>query len=447
MKILITSDWYKPQINGVVTSILNLEKGLKALGHDVRILTLSQNIRYHKTGNVTYLSSLNADPIYPGARIVRVLVQAEIEDIIEWKPDIIHSQCEFSTFQVALKIADKTKAPIVHTYHTCYEDYTQYVHFLSHIGRGIIASMSRQIVSQTRCVIVPTHKVKTILERYRVNRPIAVIPTGLDLDPFLDSVDAMRITQLKETLHIPRHHKVLLYLGRIAQEKHIDEIIDNVKRMNRDDLTFVIVGGGPYLPKLQSKVIRLGMTNQVIFTGMVNPQEVPLYYRIGDIFTSASTSETQGLTYIEALASGLPAVCKKDPCLEGVILSGINGYQFETYEEFFSHLTELLDDCEKRRAFSSQAQKIMCENFGYVQFAKRAEEVYKKALSSPPDTTRLLSRAELYFIMDKLRTRLLASLKKFHSRAEMLKDGMGTLVENDWRMIDWRKKWEDYKTK
>jgi len=447
MKILITSDWYKPQINGVVTSILNLEKGLKALGHDVRILTLSQNIRYHKSDNVTYLSSLNADPIYPGARIVRVLVQSEIEDIIEWKPDIIHSQCEFSTFQVALKIADKTKAPIVHTYHTCYEDYTQYVHFLSHIGRGIIAAMSRQIVSQTRCVIVPTQKVKVILERYRVNRPIVVIPTGLDLDTFLTPIDTHLISDLKEKLQIPSHHKVLLYLGRIAQEKHIDEIIDNLKRMEIEELTFVIVGGGPYLTKLQSKVAHLGMKDRVIFTGMVNPQEVPLYYRLGDIFTSASTSETQGLTYIEALASGVPSLCKKDPCLEGVIIDGINGYQFDAFEDFQSHLMELLTDDEKRCAFSQQAQKIMRENFGYLQFAQRAEEVYKKALSSPMDTNRLLSRAELYFIMDKLRSRLLASLRKFHVKAERLKGGMDSLVENDWGMSDWRKKWEDYKTK
>ena len=126
MKILITNEWYTPTINGVVISIVTLEKELKKLGHDVRILTLSNGIKSYKRDHVIYIRSIGAEKIYPGARIAFSKDNQYIEEIIEWKPDIIHTQCEFSTFRIAKHIAKKCAIPIVHTYHTVYEDYTHY---------------------------------------------------------------------------------------------------------------------------------------------------------------------------------------------------------------------------------------------------------------------------------------------------------------------------------
>ena len=77
----------------------------------------------------------------------------------------------------------------------------------------------------------------------------------------------------------------------------------------------MIVGGGPYLEILRKKAAELGVMESVIFTGMVSPEEVASYYPAGDLFISASTSETQGLTYADALAAGLPLLCRKDECL------------------------------------------------------------------------------------------------------------------------------------
>ncbi|HCO19092.1 MAG TPA: glycosyltransferase family 4 protein, partial [Tissierellales bacterium] len=68
MKILIATDWYKPIVNGVVTSVTNLERELLAKGHDVRILTLSNSLHSRKEGNVYYIKSVSADKLYPGAR-------------------------------------------------------------------------------------------------------------------------------------------------------------------------------------------------------------------------------------------------------------------------------------------------------------------------------------------------------------------------------------------
>ncbi|MEG2258695.1 MAG: glycosyltransferase, partial [Oscillospiraceae bacterium] len=68
------------------------------------------------------------------------------------------------------------------------------------------------------------------------------------------------------------------------------------------------------------------------------------YYQLGDVFVSASQSETQGLTYVEALASGLPALCREDDCLEGVVVDGVNGYQYSGFDEFSRRLNDIMVD-------------------------------------------------------------------------------------------------------
>ena len=96
MKILITSDCYLPTVNGVVTSIQQLSENLKLQGHDVRILTLSQSLRTYVEGDVTYLASMDADLIYPDARIRLPVLNEEIATLLEWGPEVIHTQSELT---------------------------------------------------------------------------------------------------------------------------------------------------------------------------------------------------------------------------------------------------------------------------------------------------------------------------------------------------------------
>ena len=106
MKILITTDWYSPAVNGVVTSVKNLRRGLEARGHEVRILTLSQTTHSWTEDGVTYLGSVPAGLVYPGARLRTPMVRRWTQELVAWGPDVVHSQCEFSTFFLARRIAD-----------------------------------------------------------------------------------------------------------------------------------------------------------------------------------------------------------------------------------------------------------------------------------------------------------------------------------------------------
>ncbi|NLY65963.1 MAG: glycosyltransferase family 4 protein [Tissierellia bacterium] len=381
MKVLITTDLYIPTINGVVTSVVNLRKELTRLGHEVKVLTLSQNNDSYIEDNVVYIGSRNAQKIYPGARFTLTFDSEYIEELIRWKPDIIHTQCELSTFRMAKYIANILDIPIVHTYHTVYEDYTHYFSPNRKLGKKIVTLFTRRILKHVDLVIAPTEKVKSLLISYGVDKEIYIIPTGIDLNRFNEDVDYNEKKILREKIGIPSNSKVLINVSRLAREKNIEELLFFISKLEDDNLVLLIVGDGPHREELESYANKLGISNKVFFTGFVPPNEVHKYYKLGDVFVNASNSETQGLTYIEALASGLPVLCKEDPCLKGVVKNGINGWQYKNFDDFIRKLYSILDK-EKYVTLKENAKQNAWQEFSSETFAKRVELVYERAIEN-----------------------------------------------------------------
>ncbi len=144
MKILITTDLFVTSTNGVVTSVKNLYEELKNKGHDVRILTLSGGMDSYKEGDVYYIRSVSVGKIYPDVRMPISFRSSLIRELIAWNPDVIHSQCEFFSFQFAKRIARRTGAPLIHTYHTLYEQYVSYVIRSERLGKTMVRQISRK---------------------------------------------------------------------------------------------------------------------------------------------------------------------------------------------------------------------------------------------------------------------------------------------------------------
>ncbi len=369
MKILITSDTYSPMVNGVVTSTMNLYNELRKQGHDVRILTLSSNGKSYINDNVYFLKSI-AIKVYPGARIGATIKDTLIKDIIQWKPDIVHSQTEFTTLIYARYIVKKLSIPHVHTYHTMYEDYLKYLFKGKLITKENLRKIVKRILNKVDLVITPTIKVKETLISYGVYTHISVVPTGIDLSRFMvDLLDAEK-EKLKEKLHIQKEDKVIVYVGRIGEEKNIEEVINNFAELAKVDqkVKLVIVGGGPYLEILRKVALENKVDDKIIFTGMIGPTDIYKYYKVGDVFVTASTSETQGLTYIEALSCGVPVLCKYDQCIDNVIINDHNGFAYNTKDEFVEEALKILNDAAYRNELSqnaiSKAKEFSKEVFG-----------------------------------------------------------------------------------
>lgn len=400
MKVLLATDLNPSSINGVITSVMNLKKELQNKGHDVRILTLNLS---HKDdvieGDIYAIGSLSAERVYPNARASVKLYSKLLRELIDWCPDVIHTNCELTTFVMSMRIARKCDCPVVHTYHTVYEDYTHYFSPSESMGKKMVKEFTRFISGHVDALIAPTEKVNEILEGYKVKAPVSVIPTGISLDHFANKPSEEWLAAKREEYGL-NGRKVLICLGRVAKEKNIETLINMVENLPKDYL-FLIVGDGPDRERLEGIVASKEINDKVVFAGMVTPDQVPSYYCLGDIFVSASTSETQGLTYIEAMASGLPLLCKKDDCLNGVIYNGQNGYQWNSEIEFSSDLSTIMSDY---KCFADMALE-MSVNFSTKKFGASVIELYEQVITAyePGSHKRFVISRNINYFSDKMK--------------------------------------------
>ena len=382
LKILITTDLFTTETNGVVTSVKNLFDQLTAKGHDVRILTISDSFHSHKEGAVYYVRSVPLKAVYPDLRMPTTYRSRLIQEIIDWKPDVVHSQCEFFSFQFAARISRITGAPIVHTYHTLYEQYlTSYVVPSKRLGEFVAKMFSRNRLCNVKTLVAPTLKVENALQGYGLHAPISVVPSGISLEQHHQRLSPEQRRQMRQSLGIGEDDRVMLNLGRLGGEKNLGELMELFAqaRQHNDKLKFLIVGDGPAREDLQRQAQRLGVAEYVIFTGMVDPSQVQNYYQLGDIFVSASTSETQGLTYIEAAANGLPLLCRQDDCLADVLQEGQNGYEYTSAEEFLQAIDMAMHDTQWREAAARRSQEIAAA-FDKKAFGEAIENIYESVL-------------------------------------------------------------------
>ena len=381
MKVLITTDLYTANTNGVVTSVRNLMEELEKKGHEVRVLTVSEKLRSHKEDNVYYIKSVPLGAVYPDVRMPISYRHRYLRELIDWKPDVIHSQCEYFSYQFAGYISKKTEAPIVHTYHTLYEQYVTYIFPSQRIGSYFVGILSRFRLRKAEAIVAPTQKVESVLKNYGVRNPIHVVPSGIALEQHKERITEEERREKRKALGIPEDHTVLLNLGRLGTEKNLPELIAlfSIALSQNPKLTLLIVGDGPARKELEELSEKLGVAARVIFTGMVDPAEVHKYYQLGDIFVSASTSETQGLTYVEAAANGLPLLCRRDPCLDDVLVEGHNGYEYEAEDEFCELLDTILQNPDWCRAAGIQSAQI-ASGFDKSSFAAKIEDVYEAVI-------------------------------------------------------------------
>ena len=381
MKILITTDLYTTNTNGVVTSVQNLFDELTAKGHDVRILTISDSLHSHREGAVTYIRSVSMEKVYPNVRMPVSYRHKLIQEIIDWKPDVVHSQCEFFSFQFASRISKITGAPIVHTYHTLYEQYmTSYLIPNKRLGDYLVKVLSKKRLKKVKTVVAPTQKVEHTLHNYGIQAPISVVPSGISLQQHTRRLTPEQRTQKRLALGLTEEDQVLINLGRLGGEKNLDELIRLFAQARQDNesLKFLIVGDGPAREALEKLAKELGVAEQVIFTGMVPPGEVQDYYQLGDVFVSASTSETQGLTYIEAAANGLPLLCRQDDCLADVLQEGENGYEYTSSDEFLQAIDAVMDPQWRQNA--GKKSEAIAATFDKKNFGNAIENLYESVL-------------------------------------------------------------------
>ncbi|MDD3187626.1 MAG: glycosyltransferase family 4 protein [Bacilli bacterium] len=385
MRIGIFTDTYPPYINGVSTSIAMLEKALLKKGHQVFIVTVNcENYSYNDDGRVLRIPSIPIG-IYD-YRISGVYPIKAVSIIKNWHLDVIHSQTEFGMGIFARIIAKQFKIPLVHTYHTMYEDYIHYITKGYFMGpsKKIVEHLTKFYCDKTATeLIVPTQKAYNLFkEKYKVDRNIHIVPTGIEVERFYRENNPLdKVNNLRCKLNLTEDNFVILSLGRIAQEKSVDLLIEAhakiVKKNNKAIL--IIVGDGPDLENYKKLACKLKIDKNVIFVGKVPWDDVNLYYQLADLFATASRTETQGLTVIEAMAASVPVVAANDESFRDVVVEDLNGKLFENKKEYINIIENLMSNRDKIKKMTTQARNT-ADMHSSKYFAEQALVVYRKAI-------------------------------------------------------------------
>ena len=369
MRIGLFTDTYFPQVSGVATSIRTLKTELEKLGHTVFIFTTTdKDVNRYEDWQIIRIPSV---PFFAfkDRRIAYRGFSTALEIARQYQLDIIHTQTEFSLGLLGVWIAKELRIPVVHTYHTQYEDYVRYIAKGMVIRPSMVKYIVRGFMSDLDGVICPSEIVYDLLMKYKVKVEKRVIPTGIELAKFeRPEITSENIADLRDKLGIAKDETMLLSLSRVSYEKNIQAILAALPAVLEEnpDVKLVVAGDGPYLSDLKAQAKRLNIIDVVIFTGMIAPSETALYYKAADFFISASTSETQGLTYLESLASGTPIIAHGNPYLDNVINDKMFGTLYYEERDLTGAILEAViatPDLDEK-SLATKLYEISAENFG-----------------------------------------------------------------------------------
>ena len=387
MRIGLFTDSYPPYINGVSTSVATLKRALEKQGHTVYVVTVSNNAlkyEYDKEENIVKVPGIPIG-IYD-YRLSRIYPLSMINTMKSWNLDVIHSHTEFGIGILARIFAKQFKIPLVHTYHTLYEDYTHYITkgYFDKSSKKIVEYLTKFYCDKTANeLIVTTNKIyKLFKEKYKFEKNINIVPTGMEVEKFFEeNINKKDVERLKKRLGIQKKDFTIVFVGRLAEEKNIEFLIKCHKEIVKKakNIKLLIVGDGPDKQAYEKLAKELNVDKNVIFNGKAAWEEMPLYYHCADLFTSASTSETQGLTVLEAMAAGVVPLCIHDEAFLSMVTDELNGRIFKTEEEYCDLVLELYKDANIRKRYSVQA-RIHAEQCGSVNFANSVLVVYKRAI-------------------------------------------------------------------
>jgi 1,2-diacylglycerol 3-alpha-glucosyltransferase len=250
-----------------------------------------------------------------------------------------------------------------------YEDYLHYIANGKVVRPSHVKHFIKMFVNHSTGVVCPSKRVVDTLKRYEVDVPMRIIPTGIDVSRFSrPDITKKDTDQLRDKLGLHTDDLMILSLSRISYEKNIHVIVQQFPEvlMSYPNARLVIVGKGPYREDLEELSRQLGVEDYIQFTGEVPHEDVAYYYHAADYFVSASTSETQGLTYAEAIASGTQCIVEGNDYLNQLLNDESLGITFEQdadfSESFVSYVQQQI--AIDPRVQQKKLMEISAERFG-----------------------------------------------------------------------------------
>ncbi|WP_367926046.1 glycosyltransferase [uncultured Ruthenibacterium sp.] len=387
MRIALFAETYFPFISGIVTHIQTLKEALEDEGHEVLIVTASPktNRHYVKDG-VLYCPAIPMKRIY-GYGFSNPLNMERLNIIRQFNPDILHIHTEFSMGIFAQFAARKLKKPIVYTLHTMYDDYLFYVaphKFGQQMVKPAAHLYFRSTANKATEIIGPSLKVVEFLRRCGVERHINIIPNTVDLSDFLpQNVSSDDVRSIRQSLGIRDGDTALCFVGRLGKEKSIDTLIDFFAQNCKgdDQYKLFIIGDGPEKDNLSRQIQDLDISSQVKLLGRIEHANLPPYYHACDLFATASLSEMNSISMLEAMASGLYVLQRLDIYNKNQIQSGENGETFTSSKGFGTLIFEQAALTTDQKLARRQRVTAFTNRYGKKEFIAQVLNVYERAIA------------------------------------------------------------------
>lgn len=353
MKIGIFTDTFTPQINGVTSIITELERVLTRQRHEVFIFAPA----YHSTqrsenGHIFRFPALTAY-FHKDSRVVIPYDRRAFAAFP--KLEVVYSHTPLSMGLLALRVARRYGLPHVHTYHTLFTEYLHYLPRLIRPSRRLAERISAAFCNRCDAITTPSEAMREELLKYGVQKPIYVLPFGVDVELF----ERPAQIDVRAALQIAPDEFFLLYTGRLGTEKNLHFLLRAFRVMldlwhERRPLRLVLAGDGPHRPLFEAYAQELQLGDRVIFTGFIPRDQLVDYYRAADLFVFASKTETQGLVLMEAMAAGLPAVAVRAMGVTDVVFDNETGLLAPEDEHIFTQkVLDLLRDSQRRARLSA----------------------------------------------------------------------------------------------
>ncbi len=375
MKVGIFVDSYKPLVTGVVHTVDLQRQGLEALGHEVHIFAPASRgyrdvePRVYRFWAVNLSTKVGAPFAFPYSRRLFALIP-------RLGLDVIHSQHPFPVGRLGAYFARRLDLPSVYTFHTQYEQYAHYVP----LNRRLVRAVARRLVVShaERCDVItcPAPSAREILLAYGVQRPIEMLPNGIDLRAF----ETAQPGDVRARLGIGPQERVILYCGRLAKEKNLTFMLHALRGLllQGADARLLMVGEGTETETLMHLAKQLGLGDRVLFTGQVDYAQVPCYYAASDLFVMTSVTEVRPLALLEAMASGLPVVAVAAHGLTDTVTSGVDGLLTgHDTVEFSGAVHKLVAGDALRQAMGRRARQT-AQTYSIANTTRRLVQIYEE---------------------------------------------------------------------
>jgi len=378
-KIAIFTDTYLPGVGGTEKALKYMSDALENLGYKTRIYAP----RYPDQNDDPKVFRVNGVQVHPTAIMaLPFLFRSWEKDLREFDPDIIHFCSASGMAKAAVYASKKLCKPLVATVHTKYGMAFDDTVKVKPVVKFMLYLCARRLEAASRVSVVSKSQIEDLKSYGFRGNNIEVIYNGGDFSS-ARAAEKCDVDLIREKYGIKRSH-VFIFVGRLEKYKNTAftlNCLKAVKDSGYDDFQFVVVGNGACEKRLKKQAIKLGLAENVIFTGLIkDKKELTGLYSASTLFILPSVFDNDPLVISEAALNGSPSLVLENTGSSERIKDGVNGYTAPFNEQDFAAKIIYIMNDGHYEDVKSNVETIIPESWQDV--AKNYVKFYLKAFPS-----------------------------------------------------------------